>query len=106
MQPIKIGNGKWLFVDRKSIRFNVLVRNPKVTLITWISLFLAFGPLQILIHNTSYKGAVIFGHNPFAYFIAQGLFIATFTIGVIYLLNSIIKRKTLRMNIRVKRKKQ
>lgn len=96
MKPEKIEEGKWVLHERTSVNFDIFVRNPKVTFVYWISLFTAFGPLQILLHNDSYEGTVIFGHNPFVYFITQGLFIATFSVGVMYLVGLIIKKRTLR----------
>lgn len=96
MKPEKIEEGKWVLRERTGVNFDIFVRNPKVTFVYWISLFTAFGPLQILLQNDSYEGKVIFGHNPFVYFITQGLFISTLSVGVMFLVCLIIKKRTLR----------
>lgn len=64
----------------------------RMALIFWISLFVGLGPGQLLLHNTTYEGS-IFGNNPFAYFMLQGLFIATFAIGIAYLVDWLVKRR-------------
>lgn len=96
MKPEKIEEGKWVLHERMHerifVKFDFLARNRKIASILWISMFIAFGPLQILLHNSSYVGSVIFGHNPFAYFITQGLFVATFSAGCVYLISAIMNR--------------
>lgn len=69
------------------------VWNYKIAIIYWVSLFIGFGPIQLLLHSNQYVGAIIFGNDPFAYFISQALFIATLSVGFVYFVNFLIKRR-------------
>ncbi|OWP56391.1 MAG: hypothetical protein B2I17_06235 [Thermoplasmatales archaeon B_DKE] len=91
MKVEKVGEGQWVLNDRIRIKFSTLTH--KVALTHWIFIFIIFGPLQLLFHNDSYEGAVIFGNDPFAYFMTQALFTATFAIGFMYLIDWIMKRR-------------
>ncbi|QRF75770.1 hypothetical protein Thermo_01276 [Thermoplasmatales archaeon] len=93
MKVEKVEEGQWVLNDRIRIRFSAGIFTRKVALTYWIFIFIIFGPIQLLLHNNSYEGAVIFGNDPFAYFMTQGLFIATFAIGFMYLINWIVKRR-------------
>ncbi len=66
--------------------------NAKLSAIWWVSSFMAFGPLQLLLGNGQYKGS-IFSYSPFLYFITQGLFIATFSVVFISLVHWIWKKR-------------
>jgi len=93
MKVEKVEEGKWILHDRIRINFSTGILTRKVALTYWMFVFIIFGPIQLLLHNASYEGAVIFGNDPFAYFMTQGLFVATFTIGFMYLINWIVKRR-------------
>lgn len=62
----------------------------------WIVTFIAFGPFQLLIHGTSYKGAIIFSNNPPAYFVSFGISVASLTVAIVYLVDLIIGKKASR----------
>lgn len=66
--------------------------NVQSAAIWWISCFLAFGPLQIVLGNTQYMGS-IFGDKPFLYFIFNGLFVATFSTAFVSLIYWIFKKR-------------
>ena len=93
MKVEKVEEGKWILHDRIRIKLSFDIMFRKTAPTVWVIIFIIFGPLQVLLHNDSYKGAVIFGNDPFAYFMIQGLFVATFTIGVMYLIDWIVKRR-------------
>lgn len=71
----------------------VWVWNYKKAIAYWIVIFVGFGPFLLLIHSNQYEGAIIFGNDPFAYFISQALFIATFSVGFVYLVDWFMKRR-------------
>ena len=62
-----------------------------MAIILWVAAFIANGPLAFMLHDNSYKGSIIFGNDPFAYFMFNGVFVATLTIGLIYLLDWLVK---------------
>lgn len=66
--------------------------NTRAMLIYGISSFLAFGPLQLLLHNNEYQNS-IFTNSPFLYFMTQGLFVALFSTGFVRLVTWIVKRR-------------
>lgn len=65
----------------------------KMAIIYWISIFIGFGPVSLLLGFNSYKGAIIFGNSPFAYYMLNGIFVATFSILFVYLIDFIIKKR-------------
>ncbi len=67
--------------------------NCRIAIVYWISLFMVFGPMSLLFEFNSYKGSIIFGNDPFAYFMLNGIFIATFSIGFVYMIDWIIKKR-------------
>lgn len=60
------------------------MHNRKFALIIWIGLFIGFGPVYWLLIGSTFNSTV-FTDNPFAYSMFQGIFVATFTLGVTYL---------------------
>jgi hypothetical protein len=66
--------------------------NYKAAFIWWISLFTAFGPVYWLIFDTTYN-STFFPNNPFAYSMFQGLFIASFTTGIMKLAYMVMTRR-------------
>ncbi len=67
------------------------VWNRKTALLYWVALFIAFGPLMLLTHSNQYVGSVIFSDNPFAYFMSNGLGVATLAVGFMYLIDRFVK---------------
>lgn len=65
----------------------------KLAIIFWVVIFISFGPIWLLFKVNLYKGSVIFSNNPPAYYLSQGLFIATFVVGVEYLVDFIVKSR-------------
>ncbi|MGC8514616.1 MAG: hypothetical protein ACP5OC_00585 [Thermoplasmata archaeon] len=68
--------------------------NTKNASIYWILVFLAFGPFLFLIHSNQYVGSIIFAENPFAYFMLNGLTVATLALGFMYMIDLIVKRRS------------
>lgn len=62
----------------------------------WIITSIAFGPFQLLIYGTSYKGAIIFSNNPPAYFVLFGISVASLSVAIVYLVDLIIRRNAAR----------
>ncbi len=63
-----------------------------MAMIYWISLFIGSGPMSLLLGFNSYK-STIFGSDPFAYYMLNGIFIATFSVGFIYIIDWIVKKR-------------
>lgn len=73
------------------IRFQARKWTPLAYLAWWVGLFIGFGPVQMIFFGDAYKGS-IFSNSPITYFITSGLFVATFTIAIIYLINRLLFR--------------
>ncbi len=65
--------------------------NFKYALVLWTGIFLGFGPAYWLIFDSTFNSTV-FANSPFLYSMFQGLFMATFTVGFVYLALWLIKR--------------
>lgn len=61
-----------------------LAHNRKLALITWIVIFIGFGPVYWLLVGSTFNSTV-FTDNPFAYSMFQGIFVATFALGILHL---------------------
>ena len=61
--------------------------------------FVAFGPFMLLIHSNQNVGSIIFADNPFAYFIINGLEVATLAVGLIFMVDSFAKRRNAEKSI-------
>lgn len=55
----------------------------KIAIIWWVSLFIGFGPFYWLVFK-----------NPFYYSMFQGLFVSTFTLSVMTLVDFFVKRRS------------
>ena len=75
------------------------VWNFKTAVVYWIVMFVAFGPFMHLIHSNQYVGSIIFADNPFAYFIINGLEVATLAVGLIFMVDSFAKRRNAEKSI-------
>lgn len=75
------------------VRFGPWIWNYRRAIPYWVCTFIVFGPLLLVIQSDQYKGSIIFGNDPFAYFMTNGLFVATLAVGLMYLVNWVIKRR-------------
>ena len=74
------------------IRFRRWNWNSRQAIVLWVSSFIIFGPFQLLFSNYEYVGS-IFNSNPVAYSVFNGLFVATLAVGLMYLIDWIVKRR-------------